>query len=83
MQLVAISMVLTTLSLGALGSALPEAASLKARANGGVYMCTDINFSGQCIHLSNPFGDCSMFSSVQTRDPTATAPILCSVFSNL
>lgn len=61
MQLIGISTVLATLSLGALGAALPEAAGLEARANGGVYICTDINFSGQCIHLSNPFGNCGMF----------------------
>jgi len=83
MQLIAISTVLATLSLGALGAALPEAASLKARANSGVYICTDVNFSGQCIHLSNPFGDCGMFPSIQTRDPTAKIPSLFSVFSNL
>ncbi|MCJ1252134.1 hypothetical protein MMC30_009372 [Trapelia coarctata] len=33
-------------------------APLEKRANGGLYICNNINFGAPCVHLSNPFGDC-------------------------
>lgn len=37
-------------------------APLEKRDNSGLEVCTDVGFKGRCIHLVNPFNDCSMFS---------------------
>jgi hypothetical protein len=34
--------------------------SIEKRADGGVFLCTDINFSGNCVHIVQPNGECSM-----------------------
>lgn len=34
---------------------------LAKRANDGVYLCTDRNFSGYCVHIVAPFYQCGMY----------------------
>ncbi len=42
--------------------AAPVAESTTGKlSKGGVYLCTDINFSGHCVHIVQPNGECSTY----------------------
>jgi hypothetical protein len=34
--------------------------ALEKRADAGVFLCTDAGFSGRCVHIIQPVGECGM-----------------------
>ena len=39
---------------------IPQASGLVKRADNGVFLCTDRNFSGYCVHIVAPLYKCGM-----------------------
>ena len=44
----------------AMGFEQPDQGALAKRANAGVYLCNDRNFSGYCVHIVAPLYKCGM-----------------------
>ncbi|MCJ1314121.1 hypothetical protein MMC25_007801 [Agyrium rufum] len=37
---------------------LPRSLELEKRDNAGVYLCTDVNYAGYCVHIVAPLYEC-------------------------
>lgn len=49
------------LSAASVNSTQLDVRSLEKRADHGVYLCTNSNWSGHCVHINAPAGVCGMF----------------------